>query len=263
MLNVKNLHVSVGDVEILKGVNLEIKAGSNHVLMGQNGSGKSTLAQTLMGHPNYNIVSGEAVFLDQSLVGMSPEDRAKLGLFLSFQHPSELEGVNVGSYLRMIYNKKNATNVSPVNFRKILKEKFELLSMAESVLSRALNDGFSGGEKKRMEMLQMLVLEPKLAILDEVDSGLDVDALKYVSRAVNYLREKTGMAVLIITHYTRILKYIEPEFVHIMQNGVITQSGGKELADTLEEMGFAGIAENAETLEAKAGASVENEALNA
>jgi Fe-S cluster assembly ATP-binding protein len=241
MLSIKNLKVKVEDKLILNGVELTIEDGSTHALMGQNGSGKSTLAQTLMGNPTYTIVSGEVLFDGNKLLDMEPGARAKLGLFLSFQHPSEVDGVAVGSYLRMIYNTRTGAHLSPVGFRKLIADKLALLEMKEDVLSRSLNFGFSGGEKKRMEMLQMLVLEPKLAILDEVDSGLDVDALKIVAKSVNYLKAKNNMAVLIITHYARVLRYIEPNFVHIMQAGVITQSGDSQLARVLEEKGYAGI----------------------
>lgn len=238
LLNITNLKVNVSDKEILKDVNLEVYSGKTHALMGKNGSGKSTLAQILMGNPTYTVKLGKVLFEGKDVLDLEPEERAKAGMFLSFQYPSEVTGVNVGSFLRLIYNKSHEKPLSPIKFREYLKDKLELLNIKEDFLKRYLNDGFSGGEKKRMEMLQMLILEPKLAILDEVDSGLDVDAVKIVSRAVNYLKEKQGMTVLIITHYTRILKYIEPDYVHIMSDGNIVSTGTKELAHEIEEKGY-------------------------
>jgi Fe-S cluster assembly ATP-binding protein len=239
MLEIKNLDVSVEKKDIIHGLNLKIGSSEIHALMGQNGSGKSTLAQAVMGHPKYEVTSGEIVFDGKNVLEMEPNERAKAGLFLSFQYPSEVAGVNINSYLRLIYNKRFDLKVSPVKFREILKDKLEVLEMKPEFLTRHLNEGFSGGEKKRMEMLQMLVLEPKLAILDEVDSGLDIDALKVVSNAVNYLAKEKGMSVLIITHYTRILKYVHPNFVHVMKDGNIVKSGGADLADELEAKGYA------------------------
>jgi Fe-S cluster assembly ATP-binding protein len=227
MIEIKNLKVNIGDKEILKGLNLEIGQNQIHAIMGPNGSGKSTLAQTLMGHPGYEVTSGEVTFMNENILEMEPNERAAKGLFLSFQYPSEVEGVNIISYLRMIYNHSHSVKLSPIKFREVLKEKMIILDIKEEFLNRYLNDGFSGGEKKRMEMLQMLVLEPKLAILDETDSGLDVDALKVVSQAVNYLAEKNGMSAIVITHYTRILNYIKPEFVHILKDGKIIKQGGE------------------------------------
>jgi len=247
MLKIKDLKVSVNGKEILKGVNLEVGSDKIHVLMGPNGSGKSTLAQALMGHPVYQVIEGSVSFKGEDLLKKDTTQRALSGMFLSFQYPSEVEGVTITNYLRMIYNKTHKEPLSPAAFRKILKEKMELLGMKEDFMNRYLNNGFSGGEKKRMEMLQMLVLEPRLAILDEVDSGLDIDALKVVAQAVNSLKggseKRGGMSVLIITHYTRILKHIEPDFVHVMQDGVITGSGSKELAHELEEKGYAPFGE--------------------
>jgi len=238
MLEIKNLHIKTADKEIVKGLNLSIGENQIHAIMGPNGSGKSTLASTLMGHPGYEVTDGEIFFLEENLLETEADERAKKGLFLSFQYPSEVEGVNITSYLRMIYNKSHGTTVSPVKFREILKEKMEILDIKEEFINRYLNDGFSGGEKKRMEMLQMLVLEPKLAILDETDSGLDVDALKVVSKAVNYLVEKNKMSVIVITHYTRILNYIKPQFVHVLKDGKIIKEGGEELAHEIESQGY-------------------------
>ncbi len=239
MLEIKNLRVKINEKEILKGLDLKIGENQIHALMGPNGSGKSTLASTLMGHPGYEVVSGAAIFNNENILEMEANERAEKGLFLSFQYPSEVEGVNITSYLRMIYNKSHEQKLSPIKFREVLKEKMEILDIKEDFINRYLNDGFSGGEKKRMEMLQMLILEPKLAILDETDSGLDVDALKVVSKAVNYLVEKTQMSVVVITHYTRILNYIKPEFVHILKDGKIIKEGGESLAHEIEVSGYA------------------------
>lgn len=239
MLKVNNLHINIGDKEIVKNLSLELTSGKVYALMGQNGSGKSTLAQTLMGHPAYTITSGTATLGGKNLLEMEPNSRALLGLFLSFQYPSEVTGVNIASYLRLIYNKKHNQKLSPVAFRKLLKEKMNILEIKEDIMNRYLNEGFSGGEKKRMEMLQMLVLEPSVAILDETDSGLDIDALKIVANAVKYLKEKVGTTFLIITHYTRILNYIEPDTVFIMRDGQIVKTGDKSLAHELEAKGYA------------------------
>jgi len=238
MLEIKNLHVKTADKEIVKGLDLKIGENQIHAIMGPNGSGKSTLASTLMGHPGYEVTEGSVSFMNEDLLEMEPSERAQKGLFLSFQYPSEVEGVNITSYLRMIYNKSRDQKVSPIKFREILKEKMEILDIKDEFVNRYLNDGFSGGEKKRMEMLQMLVLEPKLAILDETDSGLDVDALKVVSKAVNFLVEKNQMSVIVITHYTRILNYIKPEFVHVLKDGRIIKEGGEELAHEIESSGY-------------------------
>lgn len=238
MFSIKDLKVKTEEKEILKGVDLEIENNSVHVLMGQNGSGKSTLAQTIAGNPSYEVTDGKIKFNGKDILDLKPEERSRFGIFLSFQYPSEISGVSVFSFLRLIYNNSHEEKLSPVKFRGLLLEKAKILGIEESMLSRSLNEGFSGGEKKRMEMLQMLVLEPKLAILDEVDSGLDIDALKIVAKSVNFLKEKTKMSVLIITHYARILKYLEPDFVHIMKDGKIVQSGDKNLAHELEEKGY-------------------------
>ncbi len=238
MLKIANLKVSIPEKEILKGVNLTVGEGKTVVLMGQNGSGKSTLAQTIMGHPSYEITQGTITFNNTVLNDLEPDEKSKQGIFLSFQYPSEVPGVTISSYLRLIYNKSHNTKLSPAQFRKILSEKMAFLEMNDDFATRYLNEGFSGGEKKRMEMLQLLILEPKLAVLDEVDSGLDVDALKVVSKSVNFLKESTNMSVLIITHYTRILKHIEADEVHIMKEGRIIKSGDKNLAHELEEKGY-------------------------
>ena len=238
MLEIKNLHVKIDDNEILKGVNLSLAENKVHVLMGPNGSGKSTLAQSLMGHPGYEVTKGSVKLNGKDLLKLEPDERSLAGLFLSFQYPSEVPGVTISNFLRMVYNKRKNESLSPVKFRKLLAEKMKVLNMDESFMTRYLNEGFSGGEKKRMEILQMLVLAPKFAILDETDSGLDIDALKGVSYGVNVLKEETGMGVLVITHYTRVLNYIKPDFVHVMKDGMIVKSGGKELADELESQGY-------------------------
>ena len=242
MLKIKDLKVSINDLDlkILKGVDLEVKERKVTVLMGPNGSGKSTLAQALMGHPMYEV-EGTVTFEGEDLLEQEPDERALNGLFLSFQYPSEVTGVTISSFLRLIYNKRHNQKLTPIKFRQLLSEKMKLLNMDEGFMHRYLNEGFSGGEKKRMEMLQMLVLEPKLAILDETDSGLDVDALKVVGKAVNYLMKEKGMTVFLITHYTRILKYIEPDTVYVMQDGKITQQGGKQLAHDLEDSGYVNV----------------------
>ena len=240
MLELEDLHIEIDGKEIVKGVNLEVDAGHVHVLMGPNGSGKSTLAQTLMGHPGYEVTKGSVKFGEKNLLEMDPAERSLAGLFLSFQYPSEVPGVSIANFLRMIYNKRHSDQpaVPPVKFREILKEKMKRIEIDESFMSRYLNEGFSGGEKKRMEMLQMLVLEPSIAILDETDSGLDIDALKVVASVVNFLKKEKNMGVLVITHYTRILKYIDPDFVHVIKDGQIVKSGDRKLADELEEQGY-------------------------
>ena len=239
MLEIKDLVVTADGKKILNGVNLTLAEGKTHVLMGPNGSGKSTLAQVLMGHPHYKVTKGSIQFKGKNLLKLSPDDRAHAGLFLSFQYPSEVSGVSIPNFLRMIYNKRMNEKFSPVKFRKLLSEKMKILGMNKNFMERYLNEGFSGGEKKKMEMLQMLVLEPRLAILDETDSGLDIDALKEVSKSVEYLKKKTKMGVLVITHYTRILNHIEPDHVYVMKDGKIVESGGKELAEELEKQGYA------------------------
>ncbi len=243
-LVINNLHVSVEDTEILKGVNLTIKAGEVHAVMGPNGTGKSTLAYALMGHPKYKITEGEATLDGNDLLDLDPSERSKLGLFLAFQYPVAVPGVSVANFLRTAINAHRKgkdpedKGISIPDFRKKLKEKMALLDMDESFAGRYLNDGFSGGEKKRVEILQMATLEPKFSILDETDSGLDIDALRIVSAGVNALQKELNMGLLVITHYQRILNYIKPDFVHVMLHGKIVQSGGPELALKLEEEGY-------------------------
>jgi len=242
-LVVKNLHVSIEGKEILKGLDLAIKQGEIHAIMGPNGTGKSTLAYTLMGHPSYTVTAGEIWFKGQNLLTLAADERSRLGLFLAFQYPVSIPGVTVANFLRSAINsRRRVENVGdkgmPIpEFRKMLREKMELLKMDPAFAGRYLNDGFSGGEKKRAEILQMATLKPEIAILDETDSGLDIDALRIVSEGVNAL-SGPGLGVVVITHYQRLLNYIKPQFVHIMLGGRIVESGGPALALQLEEQGY-------------------------
>lgn len=247
-LVIKNLHVNVEENEILKGLDLTIKQGEVHALMGPNGSGKSTLAYTLSGHPKYEVTDGQVLFMGEELLELEPDERSQLGLFLAFQYPVAIPGVTLANFLRTAINaRRKAENPEdkgiPIpEFRRLLKEKMDLLEMEHSFAGRYLNDGFSGGEKKRAEILQMATLEPKFAVLDETDSGLDIDALRTVSEGVNALRGP-NLGVLVITHYQRILDYIKPDFVHIMFDGRIVESGGPEMALQLEKQGYDWIRE--------------------
>ncbi|MGH7163276.1 MAG: Fe-S cluster assembly ATPase SufC [Planctomycetota bacterium] len=241
MLEISKLRASVEGREILKGVDLAVRAGEVHAIMGPNGSGKSTLASVLAGREAYEVTGGEARFLGQDLFAMSPDERACAGLFLAFQYPVEIPGV-ANSYLlkaglNAIRKSRGEQELDAVEFLAIAKEKLKLLEMDESFLGRAVNDGFSGGEKKRNEIFQMAVLDPKLAILDETDSGLDIDALRVVARGVNALR-RPDRAIVVVTHYQRLLNYIVPDFVHVLSDGVLVRSGGRELALELEEKGY-------------------------
>ncbi len=246
VLEIKNLHVSVEGKEILKGLNLTIKSGEVQALMGPNGSGKSTLAYTILGNPHYKITDGDILLDGESILEWTTDIRAKKGLFLAFQYPHEISGVTVFNFLRTAYNSmklngqikdKKQELVSVLQFQKILKEKISLLGINDDILKRYLNEGFSGGEKKRCEILQMAVLEPSFAVLDETDSGLDIDALRTVATGINKL-SGPSMGVLLITHYNRVLKYIKPHRVHIMIDGKIVKSGGQQLAEELEERGY-------------------------
>jgi Fe-S cluster assembly ATP-binding protein len=241
MLKISNLHASVEDKEILKGINLEIKAGEVHAIMGPNGSGKSTLSAVIAGNENYEVTEGTVELEGEDLAELAPEERAHKGIFLSFQYPVEIPGVSVTNFMKTAINesrKANGKEEMPANeMLKLIREKSELLEIDRKFLSRSLNEGFSGGEKKRNEIFQMAMLEPKLAILDETDSGLDIDALKIVANGVNKLKSQDN-AVLVITHYQRLLDYIVPDFVHVLMNGKIVKSGGKELALELEERGY-------------------------
>ena len=241
MLPIKNLHASIGDKEILKGINLEIKAGEVHAIMGPNGAGKSTLSAIVAGNENCDVTDGE-IFLDgEDLSELAPEERAHKGVFLSFQYPVEIPGVSVTNFMRTAINetrKAKGQDEMPANeMLKLIREKSELLEIDRKFLSRSLNEGFSGGEKKRNEIFQMAMLEPKIAILDETDSGLDIDALRIVANGVNKLKSDKN-AVLVITHYQRLLDYIIPDFVHVLYDGKIVKSGGPELAHELEEKGY-------------------------
>jgi len=237
-LEIKDLHVSIGDKEIIKGFNLTIKEGEIHAVMGPNGSGKSTLSYAIMGHPKYAITKGEILFNGQNINELAANERAKLGLFLCFQYPMEVHGVQVANFLRLASNSVQDSEEQVGEFRKRLKENMKMLNISETFSTRYLNDGFSGGEKKRGEILQMAVLKPKIAILDEADSGLDIDALKIVAEGVNNSMRSTPLGVLIITHYQRILNFIKPNFVHIVVDGKIVQSGGPELAEKLDGEGY-------------------------
>jgi Fe-S cluster assembly ATP-binding protein len=241
MLSIKNLHASIEDKEILKGINLEIKAGEVHAIMGPNGSGKSTLSAVIAGNETYEVTEGAVELLGENLADLAPEERAHKGVFLSFQYPVEIPGVSVTNFMKTAINehrKANGKEDMPANeMLKLIREKSELLEIDRKFLSRSLNEGFSGGEKKRNEVFQMAMLEPKLAILDETDSGLDIDALRIVANGVNKLKSQEN-AVLVITHYQRLLDYIVPDFVHVLMDGKIVKSGGKELALELEERGY-------------------------
>jgi Fe-S cluster assembly ATP-binding protein len=236
-LEIQNLHVRTEEREILHGVDLVIDKGETHALMGPNGSGKSTLANTLMGNPAYEITEGRVVLDGEDLTEAEPDDRAKAGLFLAFQYPVSIPGVSVANFLRTAINAKREEPIKVKEFGELLKKNIEILRIDREFTSRYLNEGFSGGEKKRAEILQLAMLQPDYAVLDETDSGLDIDALRIVADGVNAMRGP-GLGALIITHYTRILNYVRPDFVHIMLDGRIVQEGGSELADTLEEKGY-------------------------
>jgi Fe-S cluster assembly ATP-binding protein len=250
-LNIRNLHVSIEGKEILKGVNLIINQGEVHAIMGPNGTGKSTLAYSIMGHPSYKITQGEVLFKGQNILELHADQRSRLGLFLAFQYPVSISGVTVANFLRTALNARQRANnpadkgIPIPEFRKILREKMDSIKMDHAFAGRYLNEGFSGGEKKRAEILQMAVLKPEIAILDETDSGLDIDALRIVSEGVNTLRGPE-LGVLLITHYQRILNYIKPDFVHVMMDGKIVESGDAELALHLEEHGYEWVREKYE-----------------
>lgn len=250
-LVVRNLHVSIDGKEILKGVDLTVRSGEIHAIMGPNGTGKSTLAYTLMGHPAYTVTEGEVWFKGQNILERSPDERARLGLFLAFQYPVAIPGVTVANFLRTALNARRRAldpqdkGIPIPEFRKMLREQMAFLKMDASFAGRYLNDGFSGGEKKRAEILQMAILKPEIAILDETDSGLDIDALRIVAEGVNALAGP-NLGVLIITHYQRLLNYIRPQFVHVMLDGRIVESGGEELALHLEERGYDWVREKYE-----------------
>jgi Fe-S cluster assembly ATP-binding protein len=241
LLEVKNLHATVEGVEILKGVNLTIRSGEIHAIMGVNGSGKSTFSKVLAGHPDYTVTSGTAVFEGKDLFALEPEERARAGLFLAFQYPVEIPGVSNSALLRLAYNtlqnERGQEELDPLEFDDLLQEKIKIVEMDPAFLSRSVNEGFSGGEKKRNEILQMAVLDPKLAILDETDSGLDIDALRVVASGVNKLLTADN-AIVMVTHYQRLLNYIVPDYVHVMSGGRVVKTGSKELALELEARGY-------------------------
>lgn len=250
MLTIKNLKAKVEDKEILKGIDLEVKAGEVHAIMGPNGSGKSTLASVLAGRENFEVTEGTVEFLGNNLLDMDPEERAREGVFLAFQYPVEIPGVSTTNFLKTALNQirqhRGQDTLDAVSFLKLMKEKMKLVEIDQALISRALNEGFSGGEKKRNEIFQMAMLEPKLAILDETDSGLDIDALRIVANGVNKLKTKDN-ATILVTHYQRLLDYIIPDYVHVLYNGRIVKSGTKELALELEEKGYDWIKETVDT----------------
>ena len=241
MLEIRDLHATVDGNEILRGVSLNIQAGEVHAIMGPNGSGKSTLAKVVAGHPAYEVTRGEVLFEGKDLLELDPDERAREGIFLAFQYPVEVPGVSNAQFLRLAYNEKmkhtGGEELDPLEFKELLAERAKVVEMDPGLMSRSVNEGFSGGEKKRNEILQMAVLQPKLAMLDETDSGLDIDALRIVAEGVNKLKSP-DKAIVLVTHYQRILNYIVPDFVHVLYRGRIVRSGGKELALELEERGY-------------------------
>jgi Fe-S cluster assembly ATP-binding protein len=241
MLEIRNLYAGIDGNEILKGINLTIKKGEVHAIMGPNGSGKSTLAKVLAGHPAYQVTAGEVIYQGRNLLDLPPDERAREGVFMAFQYPIEVPGVSNAQFLRLAYNEKQKhlgqDELDPLEFKDLLKQRAKIVEMDASFMSRSVNEGFSGGEKKRNEILQMAVLEPKLAILDETDSGLDIDALRIVAGGVNHLQNAEN-AIIVVTHYQRLLNYIVPDFVHVLASGRIAREGGKELALELEAKGY-------------------------
>lgn len=241
MLSIKNLHAKIGDNEILNGINLEVKPGEVHAIMGPNGSGKSTLASVLAGREEFEVTAGDVTYLGKDLLGLDPDERAREGIFLAFQYPVEIPGVSTINFMKTAVNKirehRGQSSLDAVSFLSLMKEKMKLVEIDQSLINRALNEGFSGGEKKRNEIFQMAMLDPKLAILDETDSGLDIDALKIVANGVNKLRSK-NKSIIVVTHYQRLLNYIVPDFVHVLYKGKIVKSGTKELALELEAKGY-------------------------
>ena len=251
MLRIKDLHADIEGQQILKGINLEVKAGEVHAIMGPNGSGKSTLASVIAGREEYNVTKGEVEFLGKDILDLAPEDRAREGLFLAFQYPVEIPGVSSNNFLRTALNQIRAYRslepLDAVHFLKLMKEKMAFVDIDKKLINRSLNEGFSGGEKKRNEIFQMAMLEPKLAILDETDSGLDIDALRIVASGVNNLKSKDN-ATIVVTHYQRLLDYIVPDFVHVLYNGQIVKTGDKNLAFELEEKGYDWIKEEVKSI---------------
>ncbi|QDP71889.1 Fe-S cluster assembly ATPase SufC [Legionella israelensis] len=249
MLTIKQLNVAINEKPILKGINLEVKAGEVHAIMGPNGSGKSTLSKVLAGHPSYELTQGEMIYQGEDLQPLSPEERARAGIFMSFQYPVEIPGVTNINFLKAAVNAvrkgQNRKTLDAIEFLSFIREKCQLLDMDESFLYRSINEGFSGGEKKRNEILQMAALEPKLAVLDETDSGLDIDALRIIAQGVNAMRSPER-AIILVTHYQRLLDYIEPDHIHVLSNGRIVKSGNKSLALELEKKGYSWLEEREE-----------------
>jgi Fe-S cluster assembly ATP-binding protein len=241
LLEIKDLHATIDGKEILRGLNLSVDAGEIHAIMGPNGSGKSTLAKVLAGHPSYEVTKGEVIYQGRNLLELGPDERAREGVFLAFQYPIEIPGVSNSNFLRMAYNEKakhkGAEELDPLEFDDLMREKMKIVEMDSSFINRSVNEGFSGGEKKRNEILQMAVLDPKLAVLDETDSGLDIDALRIVANGINTLAAP-DKAIILVTHYQRLLNYITPDSVHVLYQGRIARSGGKELALDLETRGY-------------------------
>ena len=241
MLEIRNLYAAIDGNEILKGINLTVKKGEIHAIMGPNGSGKSTLAKVLAGHPQYEVTAGEIIYEGRNLLELAPDERAREGVFMAFQYPIEVPGVSNAQFLRLAYNEKQKhlgeEELDPLEFKDLLKERAKVVEMDASFMTRSVNEGFSGGEKKRNEILQMAVLEPRLAVLDETDSGLDIDALRVVANGVNQLHSPDN-AIIVVTHYQRLLNYIVPDFVHVLADGRIAREGGKELALELEAKGY-------------------------
>ena len=241
ILEIKNLKASINNIEILKGLNLTVNEGEIHAIMGPNGSGKSTFSKVIAGHPAYQVLSGDIFFKGQSIVSLEPDERSHLGIFLAFQYPIEIPGVSNEDFLRLAYNSKlksnNQIEIDPIEFLSLISEKLKIIDMASTFLSRNVNEGFSGGEKKRNEILQMALLNPDLAILDETDSGLDIDALKIISKGINtYMNQ--NKAIILITHYQRLLDYVKPDYIHVMQDGKIIKTGNAQLAEELEKKGY-------------------------
>ena len=241
ILEIKNLKASINNIEILKGLNLTVNEGEIHAIMGPNGSGKSTFSKVIAGHPAYQVLSGDIFFKGQSIVSLEPDERSHLGIFLAFQYPIEIPGVSNEDFLRLAYNSKlksnNQIEIDPIEFLSLISEKLKIIDMASTFLSRNVNEGFSGGEKKRNEILQMALLNPDLAILDETDSGLDIDALKIISKGINtYMNQ--NKSIILITHYQRLLDYVKPDYIHVMQEGKIIKTGNSQLAKELEKKGY-------------------------
>jgi Fe-S cluster assembly ATP-binding protein len=241
ILEIKNLKASINNIEILKGLNLTINEGEIHAIMGPNGSGKSTFSKVIAGHPAYQVLDGEILFKGQNIISFEPDQRSHLGIFLAFQYPIEIPGVSNEDFLRLAYNSRlksnNQVEIDPIEFLSLITEKLKIVDMASTFLSRNVNEGFSGGEKKRNEILQMALLNPDLAILDETDSGLDIDALKVISKGINtYMNE--NKAIILITHYQRLLDYVKPDYIHVMQEGKIIKTGNSQLAKELEKKGY-------------------------